>query len=302
MLSGSNFLVTGATGRLGCEMVSRLEQLGATVMPVVLSGYPLLPKRVAWSAKNTPLSIKTVADLNHLIKPTAVINFHWTLDRSLAYTDQFLYEVNHNIHKNAFFWEWLKKASCQRFINISTISIFSHLNNNPIGANKEPRPVTPYGIAKYTAEKFFDAYFSDSRIDVTHLRICSVASYGEHPSQLLTRLYQSALGKQFMTLNADHAVSIIYIDELIDLIIRAAFTFERPRYILAKPQIAVEELASHFERISGKRLNAKYVNSHPVNVAPIFISDIDLFYMDWTRVHSLEEMIRKIISLNQLAI
>ena len=301
MLTDSIFLVTGATGRLGCEMVSRLEQLGAPVIPVVLPGYPALPKRVEWSAKNKPLSIKTVADLNNLMKPTAVINFHWTLDRSLAYTDQLLYEVNHNIHKNAFFWDWLKEAPCQRFINISTISIFSHLNNNPISAGNEPRPVTPYGIAKYTAEKFFDAYFSDSNLDVTHLRICSAASYGEHPSQLLTRLYQSALENQFMTVNADHAVSIIYIDELIDLIIRAAFIFKHPRYILAKPKIAVEEIASHFERICGKSLNAEYVDSHSGNNDPIFISDIDHFYTDWTRVYSVEEMIRRIISLNQQA-
>jgi nucleoside-diphosphate-sugar epimerase len=159
--------------------------------------------------------------------------------------------------------------------------------------------VTPYGIAKYTAEKFFDAYFSGSKIDVTHLRICSVASYGEHPSQLLSRLYQSAWEKQFMTINAGHWVSIIYIDELIDLIIRAASGFERPRYILAKPKIAVEEIASYFERISGKSLNAEYVGSHPDSDGPSFISDIEYFYTDWIRVHSVEDMIRRIISLNQ---
>ena len=74
---------------------------------------------------------------------------------------------------------------------------------------------------------------------------------------------------------------------------------ERPRYILAKPKIAVAEIASQFERISGRSLNAEYVDSHPGNDDPIFISDIDQFYMDWTRVYSVEEMIRRIISLNQ---
>ena len=299
MLSDSIFLVTGATGRLGCEMICRLEQLGAAVIPVVLPGYPLLPKRVKWPSKNKPLPVQTADDLSNLTKPTTVINFHWTLDRRLTYTDQLLYEVNHNIHKNAFFWEWLEDTPCKHFINISTINIFSRLNDKPISATTEPRPLTPYGIAKYTAEIFFDAYFSDSKIDVTHLRICSVASYGEHPSQLLSRLYQSAWQKQFMTINAGHWVSIIYIDELIDLIIRAAARFERPRYILAKPNIAVEEIASLFERISGKSLNAEYVGSHSGSDDPNFISDIDDFYTDWIRVHSVEEMIRRIISLNQ---
>jgi len=301
MLSDSIFLVTGATGRLGCEMTFRLEQLGAAVVPVVLPGYPLFPKRVNWPSKNKPVPVQTADDLSHLTKPTTVINFHWTLDRRLAYTDQLLYEVNHNIHKNAFFWEWLEGTPCKHFINMSTINIYSRLNDNPVSANTEPRPVTPYGIAKYTAEKFFDAYFNDSKIDVAHLRICSVASYGEHPSQLLSRLYQSAWEKQFMTINAGHWVSIIYIDELIDLIIRAASRFERSRYILAKPKIAVGEIASYFERISGKSLNAEYVDSHPGSDGPIFISDIDDFYTDWIRAHSVEEMICRIISLNQHA-
>ena len=299
MVSDSIYLVTGATGRLGCEMIGRLEQLGIAVIPVVLSGYPLYPKRVKWPSKIKPLPVNTADDLTHLTKPTTVINFHWTLDRRLAFTDQLLYEVNHNIHKNAFFWEWLEDSPCKHFINISTINIFSRLNDNPVSANSEPRPATPYGIAKYTAEKFFDARFSGSQIDVTHLRICSVSSYGEHPSQLLSRLYQSAWQKQFMTINAGHWVSIIYIDELIDLIIRAASRFERSRYILAKPQIAVEKIAAYFERISGKSLNAEYVDSHPTSDGLNFISDIDDFQADWIRVYSIEEMIRRIISLNQ---
>jgi nucleoside-diphosphate-sugar epimerase len=299
MFSDSIFLVTGATGRLGCEMICRLEKLGAAVIPVVLSGYPILPKRVEWASNSKPLSVKSTDDLSNLTKPTTVINFHWTLDRSLAYTDQLVYEINHNVHKTAFFWEWLKDGRCKHFINISTINIFSRLNDNPISADTEPCPVTPYGIAKYTAEKFFDANFSGSKVDVTHLRICSVASYGEHPSQLLSRLYQSAWEKQSMTINAGHWVSLIYIDELIDLIIRASAGFERPRYILAKPNLAVEEIASLFERISGKNLNAEYVGSHPGSDDLIFISDIDDFYTDWIRVHSVEEMIRSIINLNQ---
>jgi hypothetical protein len=61
----------------------------------------------------------------------------------------------------------------------------------------------------------------------------------------------------------------------------------------------VEKIASYFEHISGKGLNAEYVGSHPGSDDPNFISDIDDLYTDWIRVHSVEEMIQRIISLNQ---
>ena len=69
MLSGKTFLVTGATGRLGCELVSRLEELGANVAPLILDGYPHKPKRVQWKAKIHPIPISDANDLDKLLKP-----------------------------------------------------------------------------------------------------------------------------------------------------------------------------------------------------------------------------------------
>ena len=77
MLSGKTFLITGATGRLGRDTVMRLETLGATVLPLVLHGYPHKPKRVEWLAKSEPIIVSRAEDLNDLDVPDYVINFHW---------------------------------------------------------------------------------------------------------------------------------------------------------------------------------------------------------------------------------
>ena len=45
MLSGSTFLITGATGRLGAELTRRIEELGGGVIPLILGSYPDQPKR-----------------------------------------------------------------------------------------------------------------------------------------------------------------------------------------------------------------------------------------------------------------
>ncbi len=107
MLSGKTFLITGATGRLGCDTVARLEELGATVLPLVLAGYPVKPKRIQWTAKSDPIIINDAHDLTKLQTPDYVINFHWLVERTLPYPKQLLYELDCNIHRIAFLWEWL---------------------------------------------------------------------------------------------------------------------------------------------------------------------------------------------------
>ena len=104
MLSGKVFLITGSTGRLGCEIVARLENFGATVLPVVLDGYSHRPKRVRWIAKTDPIIIDETEDLAQLASPDYVVNLHWLVNRTLPYTGQLLYELNHTLNKISFFW------------------------------------------------------------------------------------------------------------------------------------------------------------------------------------------------------
>jgi nucleoside-diphosphate-sugar epimerase len=297
MLSGKTFLITGSTGRLGREIVSRLEELGANVLPLVLEGYPFEPKRGLWTAKSDRLLIGNPNDLNKLPTPDYVINFHWRVDRNLPYPRQLIYELDYNIHRPSFLWEWLSHKAFKRFINISSIKVFSHLNENPISADTEPRPVTPYGIAKFTSEKFFDAYFCSSAFSVVHLRMCSVASFNEHPSQLMSQLCNSALGNFRIRINIGHIAYIIYIDEAVDLIINAALTARKDRYIIAADGIKIEEIATKFEEVCKCRLNAEYVDFAPGAVDPIFITDIEQLRVDWTRSTLLESMIMKIACL-----
>jgi len=299
MLSGKTFFITGAVGRIGCATVHRLEELGANVIPLVFGSSPLKPKRVNWTARSYPIKVHNRNDLNKLPKPDYIINFHWNIDRMLPYTDQLVYEIDNNIHRVAFMWDWLLDKAIQRFVNISSIKVFSHLNQNPISAETEPRPASPYGIAKVAAERFFDAYFQNYSFLATHLRLCSVMSFGEHPSHLMSQLYTSAFKNKRITINTGHTTYIIYIDEVVDLIINAALIAEKKRYIITTSGITTDQVASTFEQISGHRINAEYKDLEPGKTNPIFVSDIEKLESEWIRYTSLESAIKKIIELNQ---
>ncbi len=298
ILQGKNFLITGSTGRLGTEITLRLEELGAKVIPIILKGYPDSPKRVAWKSTFKPIKIFTKGDLQQLKSPDYVINFHWQVNRSKSFTEQLIYEINSNIYEHTFFWDWLKYTTPEKFINISTIKIFSELNQNPISTSSKPKPITPYGIAKVTAENYFNAVFNKTRTKIINIRLGSVSSYGEVPSQLLTQLFNSVFKKKKITINKGHTSNILFIDEAIDLIINSALLKEKDSYLVVGKGYLNEYISQRFEEIAHRGLNAEYVDLQPSTIDPILISDLPILQSAWTRTYSLDSFIQMIIKSN----
>jgi hypothetical protein len=148
-------------------------------------------------------------------------------------------------------------------------------------------------MAKLTAEKFFDARFSNTSSPVVHVRLCSVASVGEHPSQLMSRLSVGAFGGSSISIHTGHIVHLIHIEEAVDLIISAALTASRSRYILAPEGRKAEEVAIKFEEISGRRLRADYTDPALEKNGFIFLSDTEDLATDWTRRVALESIINR---------
>ncbi|MDM8547726.1 NAD(P)-dependent oxidoreductase [Candidatus Venteria ishoeyi] len=293
MLNGQTFLITGATGRLGRDLSARLEMLGAQVLPLVLPGYPEQPRRVDWIADSQPIVVQSAEDLTGLAKPDRVIHLHWQVQRDKTFTEQMRYELDSNIHQLSFLWDWLKTHPPVSFSNISSIRVFSRLNQNPIQAMDPPHPDTPYGLLKQTAENFFEQHFADCKTVVSHLRLGSVASPGEHPSQLLSRLYRSAFENEAIIVNSGHVTGLLWIDEAVDLLISAAMHAQAQAYLLTPAAIDNAEIARCFMAVSGRTLNARYQNLAPDCPDPVFVSDIPQFQHDWVRQFSLQTMIQQ---------
>jgi len=275
-----------------------LEELGAEVTPVILKGYPDIPKRVSWKSKFKPIKILSQNDLVQIKPPNNVINFHWQVNRSLSFTEQLFYEIETNIYEQAFFWDWLKHKEPEKFINISTIKIFSELNQNPISSSTDPKPLTPYGIAKVSAEKYFDALFHRTKTSTVHLRLGSVSSYGEVPTQLLSQLFNSIFHQKKIKINKGHISNILYLDEVVDLIINSALVNHKDTYMVVGKGYLNEYIGQRFEKITNGNLKAEFVDLQPDTVDPIFISDIDKLKSSWTRSFSLDSLIDMIIKLN----
>jgi nucleoside-diphosphate-sugar epimerase len=298
LLFGKTFLITGATGRLGCDLTPRLEGLGARVLPLILPPYPRHPENdVAWTAATPPIEIGGEEDLSKLTPPDHVVHLHWWVDRTRSFDDQVRGEVRQNVTDLAYLWEWLKRHPVRSFVNCSSIRTFSHLNQNPIDAATEPSPVTPYGTAKLIGERYFDDTLGGHGMGITHLRLCSVCSHGEHPSHLMSRLLRSAFDGERVEVNTGHRANLIYIDEVVDIIIDAATSAREGRFLVTTPAVTTDEIARRVEVVTGKNLTADYVDLNPGVQDPEFVSDIDLFRADWVRVTPLDDAIRRMVDL-----
>lgn len=134
--------------------------------------------------------------------------------------------------------------------------------------------------------------------DVINLRLGSVSSYGEVPSQLLTQLFNSIFNKKNIIVNKGHISNILYIDEVIDLIISSALLNDNKNYLVVGEGYLNEYISQRFEEIAQRKLNAEFVDLFPGTIDQIFISDIAKLQSSWTRSFSLESLIDMVIKLN----
>lgn len=301
MLAGKTILVTGATGRLGRDLTARLESLGARVLPLVLPGYPDRPKAVPWISRTPPLPVADSADLDRLPRPHHVINLHWRVNRALPMTEGILEEVKTSLHHPAFLWAWLQQHPPASFVNCSTILVFGRTHRGSISAATEPEPSTPYGIAKLTGEKFFNAYLAGTSTAVIHVRLSSVCSYGEHPSHLVSRLLSSALDGVRIQVNAAHAVNLLYIDDAVDVLVSAMLRERGGRLIAAPESRRIVDVARAVERLTGTTLNADFIDLAPGAPDPEFVSDLTALQAPWTRRTPLEVALEHILEEHRRA-
>ena len=299
MLTGKTFLISGATGQIGSALCKRLETLGAQILPLVLPGYPRCPRRIHWEANTVPISVSGPEELRSLSRPDYVINLHWCVNRESSFVEQVIFETSTNLYSLEFLWAWLRDVAPTRFINVSTTKVYSFLNESPVSSRSEPHPVSPYGIAKLTGEYFFDAYFINGLPHVVHFRLGPVASFGEHPSKLMSRLFSSLLDGESITVYTGQYVCLLYIDEAVDFLINAAFSAQDRRYVVAGDRLLNEDLANRVEAYHGRGLNARYVNLEPRRSEPHLVTDNSSLYAPWMRRFTTEEWIEELYRIHR---
>jgi dTDP-4-dehydrorhamnose reductase len=199
------------------------------------------------------------------------------------------FDIKYSLFENIFFWEWLSDKKIKKFINVSSVKIFNPYNNEIISALSFQNPISPYGMAKTLSESYFTNLFDPTK--VMNVRLSSVAAVGEHPSHLISQLYQSAFLNKKIKIYTGIKSYVMYIQEAIDLIIACALYGKEEKYNLGGKGYFNECIVSKFEKISNKKTITEFINVLPTLPEIKYKFDNNKFPQKFIRRFSLEKLL-----------
>jgi len=213
-------LVTGATGFIGSFLVKKLLSQGYEVRALVLPG-----EKCEWLAQagveiayGDLTDRKTIAGICngiHTVYHCAARVTDWGTKKQFY---KVIYEATKNILEEA-------SRRAERFIYLSSIASLG-LGNHLKGKKETDPPVKtgiPYNDAKADAETIVMTYHENAKIACTIIRPANVIGPGSVWVKDIIARYMSITGVPLID-NGRYSASLVYIDNLVDGIIRAGTT------------------------------------------------------------------------------
>lgn len=217
-------LVTGAAGFIGSHLAENLVNLGHEVIGIdCFTNY--------YSAELKEENVKGITEkgvkfykldlvndkIDDILKGVEII-YHAAGQPGIS--DDFSLEtyVRNNILATGSLMEEAKKiSSLKLFIYFSTSSVYGELAY--ANEEKEPNPISYYGITKLAAEQLSSLYYKSYSLPVCIIRLFSVYGPKERPEKLIIRLIKSIFTDQEVPIykgSLNHSRSFTYISDAVD--------------------------------------------------------------------------------------
>ena len=209
----SIFIVTGAAGFIGSNLVQTLLNRGETVIGVdEFNDYydPNLKRKNIAEFEKYPgfkLVEGDILSLNwqSLLSDAKVI-FHQAAQAGVraSWGDGFRSYTERNINSTQVLLEAAKKApNLQKFVYASSSSIYGNAESFPTSENACPQPVSPYGITKLAGERLCGLYYQNFGIPTTSLRYFTVYGPRQRPDMAFHKFFKSILLDQPISIFGD---------------------------------------------------------------------------------------------------
>lgn len=209
----SIFIVTGAAGFIGSNLVETLLNRGETVIGVdEFNDYydpNLKRKNIAGFEKYPGFKLVEgdILSLNwrSLLSDAKVI-FHQAAQAGVraSWGDGFRSYTERNINSTQVLLEAAKNApNLQKFVYASSSSIYGNAESFPTSENACPQPVSPYGITKLAGERLCGLYYQNFGIPTTSLRYFTVYGPRQRPDMAFHKFFKSILLDQPISIFGD---------------------------------------------------------------------------------------------------
>ncbi|MBN1974466.1 MAG: NAD(P)-dependent oxidoreductase [Sedimentisphaerales bacterium] len=181
-------LVTGASGFLGNHVVSDIVKRGHEV--IATCNCPEKAKEYDWYDRVTYIS-QNLANINDdyytfFGKPDRLIHLAW---EGLPN-----YKSFSHIESNLFWnWQFLRNIVEHGLNDVTVIGTCLEygMKNGMLNEDEEPKPTTPYGLAKDSLRRFLEQLQSAVDFKLKWVRLFYMYGPGQNPKSLLSQLEQA---------------------------------------------------------------------------------------------------------------
>ncbi len=178
-----NLLVTGGAGFIGSHVVDALMEAGHRVWIVDdLSSGCLDNVNPAAEFHHLDIRDERVGKLFEAVRFDVVFHLAAQMDLRKSVRDP-LFDLQVNINGSVQLLEWCREFGVRRFVFSSTGgAIYGEQDYFPADECHPTRPISPYGVAKLSVERYLYFYYNEYGLNATILRYANVYGPRQNPN------------------------------------------------------------------------------------------------------------------------
>jgi len=205
-------LVTGCAGFIGSHLTGSLLDRGATVVGIdcFTDYYARSIKESNLAASSGRRGFRFVeariqdADLRGLLDGVTHV-FHLAAQAGVrkSWGRDFRAYTENNIEATQVLLEACTDLPLERFVHASSSSVYGDNASIPMREDALPRPVSPYGVTKLSAEQLGYLYFVNYRVPTVAMRYFTVYGPRQRPDMAFHRFIRAAIRDEELSLYGD---------------------------------------------------------------------------------------------------
>lgn len=265
-------LVTGCAGFIGSHLTESLLEGGAEVVGLDCFNdnygraqkLANLKRARSWDNFDfVPIDLAR-GELHEYVTDCDVV-YHLAAEPGvrLSWGSRFETYVRNNVLATQQVLEAAKSRPGLRVVFASSSSVYGQAESFPTAEDARPRPRSPYGVTKLTAEHLCGAYHDDYGVDAVVLRYFSVYGPRQRPDMAFNIFCAAALHREPIRIFGDGTQTrdFTFVGDIVDATRSAATCIPSPHRLFnvgGGARTSLKEVVDLLGEFSGHRLEVEY--------------------------------------------